>query len=72
MTENPDNPTPLPSNIVRDPVTGDPVVWSSGDPFLDGMYMAAEVALGWLFPFYVSGSGDGLFINSPAPSPYGA
>lgn len=42
-------------------------MWSSGDPFLDGMYLAAELAAGLMWSFYVPGEGEGLFISDPEP-----
>ncbi|HEX8511197.1 MAG TPA: hypothetical protein VF635_17090 [Propionibacteriaceae bacterium] len=58
---------PFPSQIVTDPTTGEIAVWSSGDPFLDGAYFAAEVLFGQLFDVYVGDSGGGLFISEPQP-----
>lgn len=65
MTPDPNNDFALPEQIVTDPSTGQLAVWSSGDPFLDGAYLAAEVLFGWLFDTYVGDSGGGLFIREP-------
>lgn len=60
-------PFAFPDQLVVDPATGQIAVWSSGDPLLDGAYLAAELALGLIFPLYIAGEGSGLFIGDPAP-----
>lgn len=67
VTPDPNPRFALPQQIVTDPETGQIAVWSSGSPFLDGAYLAAEVLFGGTFGTFLAPTGDGIFIQDPPP-----